>query len=395
MTKATIIDAAFRVWGRNCYGKTSLSQLAGELGVSKPALYRHFKNKKALTAAMTEYFLDDFAASIRADFEKAKQANDADDGICTIIQSISGYFAQNVYTLIFCLINIYERNFDGRTISECLKTRGVDMGILQLIVEKKYSVDPSVVRLIFATLTFFMSPFHKDKDPVENPLSLEEIQNIISTICEITKHGLEFSAEKTTLDFEKLEEQINGATLNTEPEPLFKAVAEAVAEAGPWDTSMDMVAKKLGLSKSSLYGHFKNRKDMLRRLFLGEFKRMMDFARQGIRMSVYTEEQLYLGIFSIAVYFRSRPEILITMDWIRTRKLDLGKPKKQMEFFRLFEDVDIESMRNCSEEQRQHISHWILFLLINILSQSSKTVQNNYIRLLYKFITLGLGGFIR
>jgi AcrR family transcriptional regulator len=401
------VEAAFKVWGRNFYMKTSLSQLAKELGVSKPALYRHFENKQALTSAMTDKFLDDFADFIRADFEKTMQTKDADDGLSIIVQGITGFFVRNVYAHIFSLTNLYERNFEFSTLAERFKSRGIDMEVLQNIIEKKYKCDQKVIRLIFATHTFLMSYFHKTKNTMDNPPTDEDINNITDLINRTAKNGINLPQQKVMFDFEELEKKVDKMALNSEFEPFFKAVAEAVAQAGPWDVSMDMVAKKLGLSKSSLYGHFKNKKDMLRRLFVTEFKRIIEYARQGISLSVKAEEQLYLGIFSIAVYLRSRPEILIAMDWIRTRKLDLGKPDKNIEIFRLFEDVDIEPIRNAAEDEKQRLSHWIMFLLINILvhpndlpSAKSKTikvteikVQTDDIRVLYKFITMGLGGF--
>ena len=416
MTKGEIIVAAFRVWGRNFYRKTSLSQLAGELKVSKTALYRHFRSKHALIDAMIDSFLNDFSVSIKGGFENAHNASDPDDGIFAIIGSISGYFARNGYSLIFSLINIYDRNIDGNAVSERLKTMGADMGALQVIAEKKYDIDPTVIRLIFATLTFFMSHFHKANNFMETPPAGGEIEKITNKICETIKLGLKFPAEKTELDFEKLEKAVEGMALNAQPEPFFKAVAEAVAQAGPWDVSMDMVAKRLGLSKSSLYGHFKNRKDMLRRLFLTEFKRIIAFAKQGISLlknncglSGGAEQlgsavqhsctsELYLGIYSITVYLRLRPEILTAMDWIRTRKLDFGKPDKNLEIFRLFEDINIEPMHNAAEEEKQNISHWIMFLLINILINPFNqkiAASNKDIHILYKFITLGLGGFCK
>jgi len=408
LTKSEIEEAAFRVWGRNFYKKTSLSQLAKELGVSKPALYRHFASKQELTIAMTDKFLDDFANFVRPDFEKALQTNDADDGISIIVHSVTGYFARNVYALIFSITNIYERNLEVYSIADRLKTRGVDMGVLERIIEKKYKCDQKVVRLVFAALTFLMSHFHKTKKTIDNPPSGDDIKNITELINMTIKNGLNLTPQKVSLDFEDLEKKVDKMTLNAEQEPFFKAVAEAVAEAGPWDVSMEMVAKKLGLSKSSLYGHFKNKKDMLRRLFITEFKRIIEYARQGINLSAKAEEQLYLGIFSIAVYLRSRPEILIAMNWFRTRKLDLGKPDKNLEIFRLFEDVDIEPVGGTAEDDKQRLSHMICFLLINILvhptpifsAEQKKMikidnlkVQNNDIRVLYKFITQGLGGF--
>jgi len=408
LTNSEIEEAAFRVWGRNFYKKTSLSQLAKELGVSKPALYRHFASKQALTSAMTDRFIDDFANSVRRDFERAQQTNDADEGISIIVQCVTGYFAHNVYALIFSITNIYERNLEVYSIADRLKTRGVDMGILERVIEKKYKCDQKVVRLVFAALTFLMSHFHKTKKTLDNPPSGEDIKNITDLINRTIKNGLNLPPQKASLDFEDLEKKVDKMTLNAEIEPFFKAVAEAVAQVGPWEVSMEMVAKKLGLSKSSLYGHFKNKKDMLRRLFITEFKRIIEYALQGIGLSVKGEEQLYLGIFSIAVYLRARPEILIAMNWFRTRKLELGRPDKNLEIFRLFEDVDIEPIRDAAEDDKQRISHMICFLLINILvhptpifsakqekmiKNDNLKIQNNDIRVLYKFITQGLGGF--
>jgi len=407
MTKTEIVEAAFRVWGRNFYQKTSLSQLAGELKVSKPALYRHFEKKQSLNAAMNERFFDDFSASIRADFERASQTTDADEGIYTIIQSITGYYARNVYALLFSLVNIYNRSLDRHSVSEHLKTRGTDVKIIQLVLEKKYNTNPIVLNLLFATITFYLAYFHKTNNSFLKTPPEEEIQKVKISIYETIKKGLGFSAEETgALDFNKLENMVEGTMHSDEPEPLLKAIAEAVAETGPWETSMDMVAKRMGISKSSLYGHFKNKKDMLRKLFMSEFERIIDFARKGIILSGNTAEQLYLGIFSIAVYLRSRPEILIAIDWIRTRNLDLGKPAKKTDVFRLFKDIKFESLYNMDEDAKLVTYHWILFLLTNILTQPytanntrqagfiSEKVQNDDIRILYKFITLGLGGFI-
>jgi AcrR family transcriptional regulator len=406
MTKQEIIEAAFKVWGCGFYKKTSLSQIARELGVSKPALYRHFENKQALTTAMTGRFFDCFAGAVRADFEKAIHTEDADKAIFTIITCISEYFTRNVYQLVFFLININDRNIDNRAIPEQLKTRGVDISIFYLIIQKKYETAPAMLHLIFAVIVFFTSYFHDKNISFEKSPSDNEIRDITNEIYGAIKNGLGFSVEHApSLDFKKLEAMVDGTLRNTEPEPLFKAVAEAVAEAGPWDTSMDMVAKKMGLSKSSLYGHFKNRKDMLRRLFLNEFKRILEFARQGISLSRIPAEQLYLGIYSIAFYLRSRHEVLAAMNWIRTRKLGLDKPEKKREiFFRLFEDVEIEPFKKLGEDEKRKISHLILFLLINILmrpymaendKESIQNIENNDICLLYKFITMGLGGFIR
>jgi len=81
MTKVEVIEAAFKAWGREFYLNTSLSQVARELGVSKPALYRHFCSKQALLDAMTGHFFDDFADFIREGYEKALETGDSGEKI--------------------------------------------------------------------------------------------------------------------------------------------------------------------------------------------------------------------------------------------------------------------------------------------------------------------------
>jgi AcrR family transcriptional regulator len=394
MTKNEIIDAAFRVWGRNYYRKTSLSQLAKELGVSKPALYRHFLNKRALMNAMTEHFYDDFTAYIRENYKRAEKLDDHFQGFLLILHSIAGFFAHNVYALLFTLIN-HDQHISRRAVAAALNLRGLNMEFFQTIIDGEYG--STVLHQVFATLNFFMAQFHIEAKSFDSAPGEEEIQKIILTIDNIIERGLGFNtADIDALDLARLENLIVKSAHNTEPEPLLQAVVEAVAKAGPWDASMGMVAQRMGFSKSSLYCHFKNKRDMILRLFMNEFTNIIKFARQGISFSDEPAEQLYLGIYSVAMYLRSQPDLLAAMAWVRTRKLDLNKSEKQFEVFRLFEDVKITAMQNKNEEQKRRLSHWVLFLIILVLMHDkSKKKQNDNIRYLFRFITSGLRGFTK
>jgi len=400
MTNAEIIDAAFKVWGRKLYRNTSLNDLARELGVSKQALYRHFKDKQALIDSMTAYLMDDFAGFMRPHFEQVLNNRDAGQDINGIIRAFSEYFARNVYGLTFSLINIMGQK-GGASIEELLGERGVDMKTVYRILKRDYAAKPQVMQLVFRTMVFFMAHFHKANESFSAAPSEPQIKKIIADIDDVISHGLRLERAKiAALDFAALERHIDLG--NIEDNHLLKAVALAVAEAGPWNASMDMVARHSGLSKSSLYGHFKNKKDMLRQLFLTEFDRILAFSTQGIKQSSVSLEQLYLGIFSIAAYLRSRPEILVAMDWIRTRNLDLGPPKKKPVLKRLFEGIEIELLQmgadSSADERRQLMHHWILFLVISTLMRREREeplgkISNGDIRILFRFIALGLDGF--
>ncbi len=54
-TKEKILVAALRLFAVNGYGAVSVSQIAGELGITKSALYKHYKNKRDIFNCIFEY----------------------------------------------------------------------------------------------------------------------------------------------------------------------------------------------------------------------------------------------------------------------------------------------------------------------------------------------------
>lgn len=406
MTKNEIVETAFRVWGRDFYFHTSLSNLASELGVCKQALYRHFLNKNDLLETMANHFLDDFAGFLQKDYQTALTLEDKTECIFTITRSIIEYYARNSDYFIFAMVKLHDRELDNVKIADEFRVRGVDFLKFRQSISKNYAFTPLVMRLIFTTLTFYVAGFHKmGIQTAKQQPSEAAIVKIIGVIGEIVGKGLGYTREEIdSLDFERLEKVIIGAADDITDDPLLKAVAGAVAEAGPWEASMEQVARRSGLSKSSLYCHFKSKQDMLQQLFMTEFMRIINFSRQGIRQSEVPQEQLYLGIFSIAEYLRSKPDILITFDWIRNRKLNFnpgGKkpPKPEFESLRLFEEIEIKPLLNPeSPFTETSLSSWILFLIVNTLMRTSGGQElgqaaSSDIRQLYRLITLGIGGF--
>jgi AcrR family transcriptional regulator len=401
MTKTEIIEAAFKVWARELYLNTSLSHVARELDVCKPALYRHFRNKQALLEAMTMHFCDDFAGFIRADYEKALKSIDGHEDASIMTRITAEYFARNVEIFIFLMIKLHDRQLDISNIVKQLQTRGINLAY------SRHSGDfqSLEMRLIYTTLIFFMAGFHSKGNSLVNTPSEAAILSIIDIINNIIGKGLGYDiGEIDGLDYEGLESRITGTINNIEDDPLLKAVAGAVAEAGPWEASMEQVARRSGLSKSSLYGHFKNKQDMLHQLFMTEMGRIIDFAKQGIRQSAVPQEQLYLGIFSIVEYLRAKPDFLVALDWIRNRRISL-KPAGNMDdkpphiFQRLFEEVNIKPLQGSEGlTDEPWLSPWILFLIVNTLLQGKsgllvENVPNDDIRFLHRFLTLGIGGY--
>lgn len=66
-TKKDILITALRLFAVNGYDAVSVSQIAGELGMTKGALYKHYKNKRDIFDSIFEYVC-------QLDVERSKQA---------------------------------------------------------------------------------------------------------------------------------------------------------------------------------------------------------------------------------------------------------------------------------------------------------------------------------
>jgi AcrR family transcriptional regulator len=62
--KAVALDQAMRVFWRNGYSGTSMSDLTSALGINKPSLYAAFGNKEQLFAAALEHYMSQYGAPL-------------------------------------------------------------------------------------------------------------------------------------------------------------------------------------------------------------------------------------------------------------------------------------------------------------------------------------------
>jgi AcrR family transcriptional regulator len=422
MTQADIIQAAFRVWGRELYQTTSLTQIARDLKVTKPAVYRHFRNKQALLDAMYGYFFDEYTAFIKAGYDRALAADNPRECLLIMARSIVRYYCQNMGTFVFSLVKVYGNREVGDTARQ-LASRGVDMqklaprweavtgncihaganaGFYDLATGGTY---PNILQLVIVTLTFRVAHFHKDLLCRGEAPTADTVDQVAAWVEAKISRGLGFDrAVVETIDFEGLEKRLPPESLkNFEDDGLYRAVAGVVAEAGPWNASMDMIARRSGMTKSGLYSHFESKHDMLRQFFLTEIERLLAYVEEAKKQTAAPEEQLYLIIISTADYLRSRPDILTAIDWLRTRRLDPGIAPPQR-FYDVFTGC-IPGMEEVDTQDR--VPQWIQFLIVNTLMRGRfgephggclaggdfSTVTSGSFRILYRFITLGMKGF--
>jgi AcrR family transcriptional regulator len=360
---------------------------------------------------MYGYYCDHYVNYVKVSYDKAVESQDINQGVLLMARTIAEYSARYKYIFIFSLIEVYGDRIRDMDILKQLAIRGMDVKKHWFFLGEGEEY-PSRAQLIMTGITFLVTLFHKGRSEKTEDPTEEEIQRFVAFAEGIISHGLGFDKKRVdALDFEGLEKIGNyQIPPEGENEGLLKAVAGAVAQAGPWNASMDMVAKRSGLSKSGLYSHFKSKQDMIGQMFLTEFDRIVDYAELGKSRSAVAEEQFYLVLTAIANYLRSRPEILITLDWIRTRRLDPGISVPPR-IYRIFADIQLkpaaapgnlpessgEADAGGLELAGEALAQWVLFLIINILMKrpeglSFSDLPNTSFRILYKFIVLGIEG---
>jgi len=322
MNQADIIDAAFRAWGREGYRHMSLSGLAEELGVTKPALYRHFRDKESLLAAMDADFFDRYAAMLIAvspsGFSDA--AVDAEQ-LLRYVETIVAYFGRDRDGLAFLFGRVMQESEPERRFSAELAARGVPSLVGPADVAERRVLLSSAVSTAF----FFVAHFHLVRGLSAPSASDAELRALGEAARGVCARGLGFAAGAADgLDYDALDRESRLAADETAAsDGLLPAVAAVVAEVGAWKASMEMVAKRSGLSKSGLYAHFDSKAEMISRLFETEFDRIAACVEARCSRAETTAAKLYLASSTAAAYLLARPDVLVALDWVRTQRLDL------------------------------------------------------------------------
>ncbi len=398
MTKNDIVKAAFSAWEPDMYKSMSLSVLASFLGVSKTALYRHFKNKEAIIDAMFASFFNDYFVFIKPEFEEAVREKNEIKGFFILMRGITEFYARNKTAFTFSLCHLHDyRNDPSKDIRVQMKNWGIELRKLPYFASREHYV---MIIQLSSTVAVFMTAMLFYHSGMQN-LHDEDIQSLLDRMEHHIAWGLGFTEkELDSINYDELDAVISQAfpSKAAEQDNLLKAVANAIARAGSKDASMEMVAKCAGLSKSGLYSHFKNKEDMLRQFFIIEFEKIYGDAA-AFPHTEKPEEQLYLIIGSSIRYLQDRPEILIALDWIRTQRIDLGlsMPEAIISLFsdpRFIEKIPESGARRLSLEE---LPHFIIFCIMGFLKHhcgTDKEIQlsKESIRFFYKFLISGIKG---
>lgn len=288
--KKDILESAFRIWGGCRYQETSLSQLAAELHITKQALYRYFASKEKLESAMEDIALDDYDQSARHLQDELSNITD-DEWIVAYVDGTVSFF-QNHGRYIGFLTYRYRQSSQGPPItrnhnkrfSEMAQERaGIpDVGFryLNALIFKDLHFRSSIGTNQGFWKTAWYQGFGTDNknDEPDYTLVLKDASNVDYSA---------FAADS-----------------------MVKAVFETVMEEAGGGVSLSKVAKKAGLTKSSLYNYWPSKEEMLSDVLLRQLSIYEKLFEQFVESYDTPENRLFAYLAFMGTFLRRNPDVL-------------------------------------------------------------------------------------
>ncbi|GAB6074442.1 TetR/AcrR family transcriptional regulator [Nautilia lithotrophica] len=143
-TKEEILKTALKLFATKGYENTSLEEIANRIGITKPAIYYHFKNKKAL---YNEIFVEKFS---KLEFELK---NSLEENLKEYIYKLGEFFIKNP-----CIAKLFSKEITSEAMhleNETLRVISKTLKHLTLIL-KDTNLNPFFIQtMVVSTFTTY------------------------------------------------------------------------------------------------------------------------------------------------------------------------------------------------------------------------------------------------
>lgn len=344
LSRERIIEAAFRAWGGRHFTNTSLNLVARELAVTKPAVYRYFKGKEELLEALRHDYADRLDAELVAPLEaREEEYRDMPVGTAALeraarvyVEGVFSFFERNPYHYAFFVRYLLGRPFERRPEFRDTVRRHDELLMRHL-------PSPRVLRYVASTAAFWTTEHYRRDVPTGNPvqgvlfepenLMLHETRrtSVIESISRRLMYGF-LPADHRLVDLELVERT---AWLTPEEIPVsdrvFSAIEEVVQEQGYAAATVERIAERVGITKSSLYHYFQNRDEMLMQVVQRDQQHFASLARIRLQQIEHPEQQLYAFFVMIASYMAQHSVSMTVENWIRENDVTVELPQEHIE----------------------------------------------------------------
>ncbi|MFO8064057.1 MAG: TetR family transcriptional regulator [Spirochaetia bacterium] len=401
MDMEQIVDAAFTAWGDTHFTETGLSRVSHQLGVTKQALYRRISGKAQLLQEMERQFAKDLDAVID-EFEAAARESSLSQVVELYVDLVFGFFREHPYYYLYLTLHLAQfRGNQGAPFREVtVRHRSVLGEILSRFGfagsrENRMAVHfLSMSGFLWMAGCFWTVDGHR-REAREYPLQIETRRTLAARII---SRGL-FPHAPADIDFAGVE-AVSTVEEHELPERnrILNAIAEVVTEEGFEQATVEKIAESAGMSKSSLYYHFRNRTQMVASMLVPERDRLLALVEN--RVSAYSDfsYRLYAFMVVTASYASHSRSILTALDWMRFHRIRIyleDEPDYSPVYGFLAEPLEQEGYLHAGLSEMEvaaYLHHLVMRpVLEEDLGAGERPAQMlRNIRLLYRMVVGGL-----
>jgi len=308
-TKEKILECAFGLYEKPRMSGISLGEIAAKAGISKTAIFRHYKNKEEMMEKMREKFFEAFALMISQLDDSRKPYNLK--GVEKAVRCVFD-FCQNYPN--------YLSYFLQESLSDELLTEGVNMVLLDnginvinedVFKDKKNYVAQNMVPSFFqhTLLHFLILAFCSMKDVVK----INDIERYKTKVSELIYSGL--GKKRNPISGERKSELDEHCKLQLESDEksnrFFNAFVQLMQDNRSSKITVEKIAAALGMAKSSIYSFFANKNDYLMNMLFQETERVCAILKEKSAAAKNPDEAIYIMMRTQANYFALRPQVIM------------------------------------------------------------------------------------
>ncbi len=352
LRKIAIMEAALDVWSDDEFCNTSLATLSKHLGMTKPALYRYFKNKEDLLDSMAGYVQELETAWIGTLIEKLNSISEERRLHCFIEWFAMGlkkgyrYAQFDSFNTLRCNTMTRKQRFAQ---AEGLKEAvGTSLDTLNLVM----------------MYCFFFWGWHEMLHIQQERSDREKIDLVL----DLVQHGLgtgNFMVPSAQKDHE-VQAQVDRLKRTIQEEPVIMAVTGVVQEKGFSGITLEKIAESAGMSKSTLYNYFENKDQMLTKSLNTIVKQYIELHRALLSEKDSFEEKLLTHLELQSSFFPKKPQAFIVMKQFVGKGVisKLDRPVYQPGFLTFMDEgIKADKLKPCfSAIEYQVIFSFFIFL---------------------------------
>lgn len=249
--KRQIASIAAELFCERGYHSVGLGEIAGTAGITGPAIYRHFANKKAILACAAQDFADVLTDCAE---EAAAGAGSADQRLNAGVGSVVGMVVQlrgkvRLYQWEHRHLEPDDRAELGRRIRQLIVT------IAELVGEVRPEL-PRRQRLLLASAALSgIASLSTHRVPVTNRAAEQGLRSIAATVLASTP------PPAAAVSSAAGGPPVSG--MSSRREQLLSAAVRLFHERGFHSVSMEEIGTEAGINASSVYRHFSSKGDLL------------------------------------------------------------------------------------------------------------------------------------